>query len=128
MRMMAVFLPPVMPDGNQTNQHKYKSSNDHFYHFLYPHFSVCSQTLKIGQTQKSKMNNQRKWQDGRGGLEYQKVEALMDMGVKPIYKLTTESGKSIRTTGNHPYLVRTFSEQALLMFIQERTMRMSWKS
>src|SRR3989344_3964146 len=28
----------------------------------------------------------------------------MDMGIKPIYKLTTEDGHTIRTTGNHPYL------------------------
>jgi len=41
-----------------------------------------------------------------GEWEYQKVEALMDMGVKPIYKLTVASGKNIRTTGNHPYYVR----------------------
>ncbi|MFA5772897.1 MAG: NYN domain-containing protein, partial [Thermoplasmata archaeon] len=41
-----------------------------------------------------------------GKLEYQKVKALMDMGTKSIYKLTTASGKSIRTTGNHPYLVK----------------------
>ncbi|MBI2676678.1 MAG: hypothetical protein HYX21_01825 [Candidatus Yanofskybacteria bacterium] len=41
-----------------------------------------------------------------GKLEYQKVKGLMDMGVKPIFKLTTASGKTIRTTGNHPYLVR----------------------
>ncbi len=41
-----------------------------------------------------------------GELEYQPVEALMDMGVKPIFKLTTREGKSIKTTGNHPYLVK----------------------
>ena len=28
------------------------------------------------------------------------------MGVKPIYKLETEDGKKIRTTGNHPYLTK----------------------
>jgi intein/homing endonuclease len=26
------------------------------------------------------------------------------MGVKPVFKLTTESGRTIKTTGNHPYL------------------------
>jgi len=39
-----------------------------------------------------------------GELEPAEINGLMDMGVKPIYKLTTESGKSIRTTENHPYL------------------------
>jgi hypothetical protein len=39
-----------------------------------------------------------------GTLVPEKILALMDMGVKPIYKLETEDGKTIRTTGNHPYL------------------------
>ena len=33
------------------------------------------------------------------------VKGLLDMGVKPVYKLTTASGRSIKTTANHPYLV-----------------------
>ncbi|MFH1610473.1 MAG: hypothetical protein ABIA91_01145, partial [Patescibacteria group bacterium] len=41
-----------------------------------------------------------------GLLEPAKIKGLLDMGVKPIYKLTTESGKEIRTTGNHPYLTQ----------------------
>jgi|GEM_PF-1898775 len=40
-----------------------------------------------------------------GRIVWSRVNALMDMGVKPIYKFTTASGKTIRTTGNHPYLV-----------------------
>ena len=28
------------------------------------------------------------------------------MGVKPVFKLTTASGRFIKTTGNHPYLTR----------------------
>ncbi|MBU1089138.1 hypothetical protein KKA02_04665, partial [Patescibacteria group bacterium] len=36
-----------------------------------------------------------------------KIKGLLDMGVKPIYQLTTQDGKSIKTTGNHPYLVKT---------------------
>ncbi|MFA4889075.1 MAG: hypothetical protein WC628_05835, partial [Candidatus Omnitrophota bacterium] len=43
--------------------------------------------------------------EATGQLVVSRVNALMDMGVKPIYKITTESGKIIRTTGNHPYLV-----------------------
>ena len=35
-----------------------------------------------------------------------KVKALMDMGTKTTFKLTTEDGKEIRTTANHPYLVK----------------------
>ncbi|MEI6280842.1 MAG: tail fiber domain-containing protein, partial [bacterium] len=37
---------------------------------------------------------------------YAKVNALLDMGVQEIYELTTSSGRKIRTTKNHPYLVR----------------------
>ncbi|KKW09488.1 MAG: hypothetical protein UY44_C0001G0053 [Candidatus Kaiserbacteria bacterium GW2011_GWA2_49_19] len=40
-----------------------------------------------------------------GKIVWSRVNALMDMGTKPIFKLTTASGKTIRTTGNHPYLV-----------------------
>ena len=42
-----------------------------------------------------------------GRLVVSRVNALMDMGVKDIWELTTSSGKTIRTTGNHPYLVKT---------------------
>ena len=37
-----------------------------------------------------------------------KVKALLDKGVQTVFKLTTESGRTIRTTGNHPYLVKNF--------------------
>ena len=47
-----------------------------------------------------------------GELVWSRVNALLDMGVKPIYKLTTKSGKTIRTTGNHPYLVRQHNRQS----------------
>jgi len=39
-------------------------------------------------------------------IEPAKVKALLDMGVKPVFNLTTEDGRSIRTTAEHPYLVR----------------------
>ncbi|MBL7078032.1 MerR family DNA-binding transcriptional regulator, partial [Candidatus Shapirobacteria bacterium] len=35
-----------------------------------------------------------------------KIKGLLDMGVQPVYKLTTEDGRTIRTTGNHPYLTK----------------------
>jgi len=41
-----------------------------------------------------------------GELVYSQVNGLMNMGIKEIYKLTTQSGRFIRTTGNHPYFVR----------------------
>jgi len=41
-----------------------------------------------------------------GRIVWSKVNALMDMGMKEIYKLTTASGKTIRTTAEHPYLAR----------------------
>ena len=40
-----------------------------------------------------------------GLIEPHRIIALLDMGVKPVFKLTTKDGKSIKTTGNHPYLV-----------------------
>jgi len=42
-----------------------------------------------------------------GALVTSTVKALMDMGKKDIVKLTTASGKTIRTTANHPYLIKT---------------------
>ncbi|MBM3209447.1 hypothetical protein FJZ40_04115, partial [Candidatus Shapirobacteria bacterium] len=41
-----------------------------------------------------------------GQFEWQKVEKTLDMGVREVYELITESGKRIETTGNHPYLAR----------------------
>jgi hypothetical protein len=39
-------------------------------------------------------------------VEPHRVIGLLDMGIRPVYKLTTASGKSIKTTANHPYLTR----------------------
>ncbi|MBI3420602.1 MAG: NYN domain-containing protein, partial [Candidatus Sungbacteria bacterium] len=47
-----------------------------------------------------------------GQIVWSKVNALMDMGVQPIYKLTTASGKTIRTTAEHPYLVKNIGNRA----------------
>ncbi len=41
-----------------------------------------------------------------GKIEPQRIKELLDMGIKPVFRLTTENGKEIRTTGNHPYLVK----------------------
>ncbi|NCP17513.1 hypothetical protein GW853_03125, partial [Candidatus Kuenenbacteria bacterium] len=39
-----------------------------------------------------------------GKIEPHQIKGLLDMGVQPVYRLTTEDGRTIRTTGNHPYL------------------------
>jgi hypothetical protein len=39
-------------------------------------------------------------------IEPHRINALLDMGTKPVYRLTTASGRSIKTTANHPYLVK----------------------
>ena len=41
-----------------------------------------------------------------GKFVNQKIEALMDMGIQQVYKLVTQSGKTIETTDNHPYFVQ----------------------
>ncbi|MDI6642321.1 MAG: hypothetical protein QME68_08450, partial [Elusimicrobiota bacterium] len=41
-----------------------------------------------------------------GKIEPHKIKGLLDKGVQPIYEIETEDGKKIRTTGNHPYLVK----------------------
>jgi len=43
--------------------------------------------------------------EATGKLEPHRINGLLDMGVQPVFKLTTASGRTIRTTGNHPYLV-----------------------
>jgi len=45
-----------------------------------------------------------------GKLVWSKVNKLMYMGEKEIWKITTESGKTIRTTAEHPYLVNRNSD------------------
>lgn len=42
-----------------------------------------------------------------GKFEPHQVQALLDMGIKPVYKITTQSGKSLKTTLNHPYLTES---------------------
>ncbi|MEK7093336.1 MAG: hypothetical protein AAB927_02520, partial [Patescibacteria group bacterium] len=41
-----------------------------------------------------------------GELVWSRVEKLMFMGVKQTYRITTEDGRTIRTTAEHPYLVK----------------------
>ncbi len=41
-----------------------------------------------------------------GTLEPRRINGLLDMGIQPVFRLTTASGRSIRTTGNHPYLTK----------------------
>jgi len=47
--------------------------------------------------------------EANNSAEYHKVRALMDMGVREIFELRTKSGRVIRTTANHPYLVKVKS-------------------
>ncbi|OGM97760.1 MAG: hypothetical protein A2735_01215 [Candidatus Yanofskybacteria bacterium RIFCSPHIGHO2_01_FULL_41_21] len=44
--------------------------------------------------------------EATGRVEFARVNALMDMGVQEVYELVTKSGRKIRTTKNHPYLVK----------------------
>ncbi|MDP3785407.1 MAG: NYN domain-containing protein, partial [bacterium] len=41
-----------------------------------------------------------------GKISWQKVKALLDMGVKTAHRLATADGRQIRTTKEHPYLVK----------------------
>ncbi|MBI2017785.1 DUF3800 domain-containing protein [Candidatus Daviesbacteria bacterium] len=44
--------------------------------------------------------------ESTGEFVTSKVNALMDMGTKTTFKLTTGNGKTIRTTSEHPYLTK----------------------
>ena len=44
-----------------------------------------------------------------GALEYAHIHELMDMGIHDVYELTTKSGRKIRTTAEHPYLIKVQS-------------------
>ena len=46
---------------------------------------------------------------GSGALEYARIHKMMDMGVHDVYELTTKSGRKIRTTAEHPYLIKVQS-------------------
>ena len=45
-------------------------------------------------------------EESSGKLVPRKVNALLDHGIKPIYEMATEDGRSINTTAEHPYFVR----------------------
>ncbi|TSC57238.1 MAG: TonB-dependent receptor, partial [Candidatus Peregrinibacteria bacterium Greene0416_19] len=47
-----------------------------------------------------------------GELVTSRVNGLLDMGIQPIFKITTAGGKTIRTTGEHPYLVHPSASAA----------------
>src|SRR3989338_9239213 len=46
-----------------------------------------------------------------GKLVPRKVNALLDHGIKPIYEMATGDGRSINTTGEHPYLARLYDKE-----------------
>lgn len=55
--------------------------------------------------------------ENTGELVPSQILALLDMGIKPTYRLETLSGKQIETTANHPYLAKnqkTTSEEMVL--------------
>ncbi|PJA21994.1 hypothetical protein COX59_03520, partial [Candidatus Beckwithbacteria bacterium CG_4_10_14_0_2_um_filter_47_25] len=56
-----------------------------------------------------------------GQFEYQTVEKTLDMGRKEIYELTTETGKKIETTANHPYLTKKSAEADLVSLADSLT-------
>ena len=45
--------------------------------------------------------------ESTGKLVARKVNALLDHGIKPIYEMATEDGRSINTTGEHPYYTKS---------------------
>jgi hypothetical protein len=47
-----------------------------------------------------------------GLVEYHPIKGLMDMGVKDVYELKTRSGRVIRTTSTHPYLVKLQAKES----------------
>ncbi|KKS23085.1 MAG: hypothetical protein UU82_C0041G0006, partial [Candidatus Nomurabacteria bacterium GW2011_GWC2_41_8] len=47
----------------------------------------------------------------KGLVEYHPIKGLMDMGVKDVYELKTKSGRVIRTTSTHPYLVKILNKK-----------------
>ena len=49
--------------------------------------------------------------EATGKLEPARVNALLDHGIKPIYEMTTEDGRAINTTGEHPYLVKLHNKE-----------------
>src|SRR3989344_5209041 len=51
-----------------------------------------------------------------GKLKVSRVRKLMQMGRKPIIELETALGRKIRTTSNHPYLVKTPASLLALVF------------
>src|SRR3989338_3437740 len=46
-----------------------------------------------------------------GKVVWRKVKKLLDMGVKSVYRLKTDDGRSIVTTAAHPYLVLDVKER-----------------
>ncbi len=66
--------------------------------------------------------------EATGQLVTAKVKALMDMGRKEIYTLTTVTGKTIRTTANHPYLVAPkITPPRVAVFVDAANLEMSAK-
>ncbi|MBI2095778.1 MAG: HEAT repeat domain-containing protein, partial [Candidatus Omnitrophica bacterium] len=58
-------------------------------------------------------------------IEPHRINGLLDMGIKPVFKLTTASGRSIKTTANHPYLVKVKGERGKAKGKETRWMKVS---
>lgn len=46
-----------------------------------------------------------------GKIVSNKVTALLDHRIKPIYMMTTKSGRTINTTAEHPYFVKLYDKE-----------------
>jgi intein/homing endonuclease len=58
-----------------------------------------------------------------GTFTWSRVNGLIDTGIQPLIKLTTLSGRSIRTTAAHPYLVRTEAYRDKKLHVPQKLMR-----
>jgi len=46
-----------------------------------------------------------------GRIVIREVKEFVDMGIKPVWKITTSSGKAIKATGNHPFFCRIINNR-----------------
>ena len=42
--------------------------------------------------------------ESTGDLQYSRINRLIDMGLKEVYEVTLKSGRTIKTTSEHPFL------------------------
>ena len=101
-----VVVPDLSPNSILQENNFVKSFNEDDYDYLLCPISDVLAGDEVMSLNEGQWDRLSKDQDntGSGTLEYSRINRLIDMGLKEVYEVTLKSGRTIKTTSEHPFL------------------------